>query len=105
MLTEVRLSNFRKVSKQTIPLEPLTLLVGGNNAGKSTVIEALRLVSLVTKRVAGLKFAPPPDWLAENESWGVSPSLRGFEFRLTRHIFHRYNDPPATIEARFDSGA
>ena len=105
MLTELRLKNFRKFSKQTIPLEPLTLLVGGNNSGKSTVIEALRLVSLVTNRVAGLKFAPPPDWLAENESWGVSPSLRGFEFRLTRHIFHRYNDPPATIEARFDSGA
>lgn len=105
MLTTLRLKNFRKFSRQTIHIEPLTLLVGGNNAGKSTVIEALRLVSLVTNRVAGLKFSPPTDWLPDDESWGVSPSLRGFEFRLTRHIFHRYNDPPAEIEAHFASGA
>jgi hypothetical protein len=80
--------------------------VGANNAGKSTAIEALRLVSLVTNRLRGLNFRPPPKWLEETGrgTWGVSPSLRGFEFRLARHIFHRYADPPATIDAVFDAG-
>jgi AAA domain, putative AbiEii toxin, Type IV TA system len=70
------------------------------------VIEAIRLVSLVTNRLGGLNFEPAPDWLidAGESGWGVSPSLRGFEFRLARHIFHRYAEPPAVIEAVFEAG-
>jgi hypothetical protein len=105
MLKSLRLKNFRRFAGQVIELSPLTLLVGGNNAGKSTAIEALRLVSLVTNRIGGLTFTAPPPWLPEGSPWGVSPSLRGFEFRLTRHIFHRYSEPPAEIEATFESGA
>lgn len=106
MLRSLRLENFRRFSDHEVPFEELTLLVGANNAGKSTAIEALRLISLVSNRLAGLHFRPPPDWLpSQLGSWGVAPSLRGFEFRLARHIFHRYGEPPSRLEARFDNGS
>ncbi len=45
MLTELRLINFRCFKDHVIPLRRNTIIVGKNNAGKSTVIDALRLVS------------------------------------------------------------
>ncbi len=46
MLSELRLENFRCFEDHTIPLRPLTIIVGRNNAGKSTIVEALRIVSI-----------------------------------------------------------
>jgi predicted ATPase len=44
-LTEVKLRNIRAIKDQTIPLKPLTVLVGGNSAGKSTVLKSLLLLA------------------------------------------------------------
>jgi predicted ATP-dependent endonuclease of OLD family len=63
MLTQLRLKNFRCFDDHTIPLRPTTIIVGRNNAGKSTIVEALRLVSLVENRYGALNFTSPPDWL------------------------------------------
>jgi hypothetical protein len=41
-LRAVRIHNFRGVLDQTIALRPYSLLVGANNAGKSTIIDAIR---------------------------------------------------------------
>jgi AAA15 family ATPase/GTPase len=51
MLSEITFRNFKCFSRHTIPLRPVTVIVGRNNAGKSTVVEALRLVSLVVSRL------------------------------------------------------
>ena len=102
MLTDLQLLNFRGFEKHTLELRPLTVIVGRNNAGKSTIVEALRLVSVVANRFGYLNFRDPPDWLELSRAYrGVSPdlSLMGFEFSTA---FHRYADPPATIVARFD---
>lgn len=41
-LVEIKLANFRSFESSTaIPLDPLTMLVGRNDAGKSTILEAL----------------------------------------------------------------
>ncbi len=46
MLTEFRLKNFKSFQQQaSLPLGPLTVLIGANAAGKSNAIEALRLLS------------------------------------------------------------
>lgn len=50
MLKTLRLRNFRAFADHTVPLKKLTLLVGENNAGKSTVVEALRLIAIITHR-------------------------------------------------------
>ncbi len=43
-LVEVRIENFRGIHSLHLPLDGLTVLIGENNAGKSTVLEAIRLV-------------------------------------------------------------
>jgi putative ATP-dependent endonuclease of OLD family len=43
-LQEVSIENFRGIGALRLPLGPLTVLIGENNAGKSTVLEAIRLV-------------------------------------------------------------
>lgn len=43
-LVEVKIENFRGIHSLHLPLDGLTVLIGENNAGKSTVLEAIRLV-------------------------------------------------------------
>ena len=105
MLTELFLENFKCFSKHTIPLRSTTIIVGKNNAGKSTIIEALRLISLVSNRVENLSFREVPRWLdIPKVNSGVSPSLDNQNFDFA-NVFHRYGDPPAKIKASFESGA
>ena len=58
MITQLTIKNFRGFDRHIVPLRPITILVGKNNAGKSTVVEALRLVSMVTNRYKGLTYHP-----------------------------------------------
>lgn len=43
-LFEVKIENFRGIRCLTVPLETLTVLIGENNVGKSTILEAIRIV-------------------------------------------------------------
>lgn len=43
-LKEITIENFRGIRSLHLPLDGLTVLIGENNTGKSTVLEALRLV-------------------------------------------------------------
>lgn len=104
MLAEIALYNFKCFSRQIIPLRPLTIAVGRNNAGKSTIIEALRLVSLVANRLERLAVHQVPRWLdIGSVNSGVTPSLENQDFNFSS-IFHRLGEPPAKIVARFDAG-
>ena len=106
MLTELRLQNFRCFEDHTVSFRPCTVIVGKNNAGKSTLVDALRLVSITSSRYLSLGIHPPP------KKWGhiplrevgVAPSIDGMEFN-TENLFHRYGTPPAIITATFQSGS
>ncbi|SPD73314.1 conserved hypothetical protein [uncultured Desulfobacterium sp.] len=43
-LTDIKIENFRGIRSLHLPLDGLTVLIGENNSGKSTVLEAIRLV-------------------------------------------------------------
>src|SRR4051794_18078755 len=60
MLVNLRLRNYRCFQDHELPFRALSILVGKNNAGKSSVAEALRLISLVTARHDRLPFKNPP---------------------------------------------
>ena len=80
------------------------MIVGRNNAGKSTIIEALRLLSIVVSRYRFLTFYPVPNWLEiPVRNCGITPSLDSIEFDFD-NVCHRYGDPPATIIGSFSSG-
>jgi predicted ATPase len=45
MISEITIGNFKSYRQATLPLAPLTLLVGANASGKSNAIEAIRFLS------------------------------------------------------------
>lgn len=103
MITELRLQNFRCFNDHTIPFKQISIAIGRNNAGKSTVVEALRLVSIVVARYKFLAYRNVPDWAEiPRREVGVSPSLNGMEFSFST-VFHRYGDPPSIITANFSN--
>lgn len=103
MIKKLKIENYRGYSKHEIEFRDLSIVVGKNNAGKTTLIEALRLVSLVTKRYKTAPFRYVPPWLKiPRINTGVSPSLARIDFSY-KNIFHSYGDPPAIITAEFNN--
>lgn len=104
MLKELQLKNFRCFNDHTIPFKKLTIIVGKNSAGKSTVVEALRIISHVINKLGNLSAKEPPSWTNLPRVFrGISPSMRSFEL-FEKNIFHSYGEPPAKIAAKFSTG-
>ncbi|MCH8862384.1 MAG: DUF2813 domain-containing protein, partial [Proteobacteria bacterium] len=104
MLSKLEITKFRGFKKHSIKFRNMALAVGKNNAVKSTIVEALRLVALVTQRASNLTFREPPNWIKQPAgSAGVSPSLANIDFEFT-YIIHGYGEPPAVIKAIFADG-
>jgi hypothetical protein len=105
MLESIRFTNYKCFRDQTIPLRPSTIVLGRNNAGKSTIVEGLRLISLVANRIQHLRFHAPPAWAdIYRINRGVAPSIDDLDINF-EGVFHRSSDPPAVITAKFDNGS
>jgi hypothetical protein len=103
VIAELYLKNFRGFEDHVVPLRPLTIIVGQNNAGKSTIVEALRLVSIVVSRFKGHLASIPTRWeFPKNSKRGQHP-FKNLEINL-QSVFHRYGNPPAIIVASFTTG-
>ncbi|HEU5349997.1 MAG TPA: ATP-binding protein [Terracidiphilus sp.] len=97
------MQNFRCFNDHTVLFEPCTVVVGKNNAGKSSLIEALRLVSSVINR-RGAQFTVAPGWLnLPRFRKGIAPRISQLGINLNS-VFHRYGEPPAIITAKFHQG-
>jgi predicted ATPase len=69
MIQNVTIENFKSFERATLPLAPLTLLIGANASGKSNAIEAIQLLSWLASG------RPVNDLLYEAREEGLS--LRG----------------------------
>ena len=102
MIKSVHLKNYRCFSDTKVEFKNMAILVGKNNAGKSTLIEALRLIALALKKSKHTVYKELP------KDFGLP--IREFGFRLEteklkidlRGIVYRYNDGFATVETYFD---
>jgi len=104
MLTKLHVKNFRGFEDHEMPFRPMTVAVGRNNAGKSTFIEALRIISIVTNRYRNLSYREPPGWLdIPRRLFGASIDLSNLQIDFDT-ICYEYGDPPAEIEASFKDG-
>ena len=104
MIKTLQLINFRCFSEHEIEFEKVSVVVGENNAGKTTVSEALRLVSIVSERYKYLNYRTSPRWLnLPSRYYGCIPSLKGLQINFDT-IFNGYGDPPAEIIALFSNG-
>src|SRR5450755_3341971 len=101
MLVAMKLINFRCFREHEFTFAQLNVCVGVNNAGKSTLAEALRIVAIASARIRTAVFRQPPDWLTiPRSNEGFSFSLQGQQINFET-LFHRYGEPPATIRADF----
>lgn len=103
MIKQLNITNFRCYEKSTITFNGTSILVGRNNAGKSTMIEALKIISSVTRKYKTMRFVSPPEWVGREPNNGVSPNVENMNIS-DRGIFHMYGSPPAIIEALFSNG-
>lgn len=105
MIKHILLNNFRCYKKTSIEFKELSIIVGKNNAGKSTLIEALRIIAVVTNRFKSLNYKALPSWISDNDEdkYGVSPSIDNLDIS-PQNIFHNYGNPPAVIDAYFVNG-
>ncbi len=80
-------------------METVSVLVGQNNAGKSTFIDALRLLAVASRRVPSAQFQSPPDWLrgiAVGRGYKVGFETVDFDFANTHHNYDR--DTPSKLQ-------
>lgn len=59
MLKKVRFEYYRCFQDSTLNFKQLTIIVGKNNAGKSTVIEALRMIAIAGSRATVTNYIEP----------------------------------------------
>lgn len=101
MITDIELKNYRCYDKHKIKFNDFSIIVWKNNAWKSTLIEALRLISLVTNRYKNLPYkSAPADLGLPVNKFGISPSLKWIEISL-KSIFHLLWSSPAQVTVNF----
>ena len=87
MIKQLNITNFRCYEKSTIKFNGTSILVGRNNAGKSTMIEVLKIISSVTRKYKTMRFVSPPEWVGGEPNNGVSPNVENMNIS-DRGIFH-----------------
>lgn len=103
-LKKLHLINFKCFREHTIFFDENTIMVGQNNAGKTTVVEALRILGLTTARLkATIKYISRPAWLDGKlalSTKGIRVSANAIDTDLEQ-VFFSYGEPPAIIQAFF----
>jgi predicted ATPase len=103
VLRTLRLQNYRCFDDHTVAFHSDTVVVGRNNAGKSTIVEALHLVAAVVNRKAATFSRPPAYSRLGPFQKCIIPKIAHLGINL-QTAFHRYGDPPAILTATFTGG-
>lgn len=104
MLKEIEFINYRCFERSKISFKDLSVIVGKNNAGKSTVIEALKILSMIVNKYKTVNYIIP------NRSYNISTTDVGIKVSLEnskidlRSIVNFYKDDEARIIAKFEDG-
>ena len=105
MLKKLQLKNYRCFEKSEMNFRKISVIVGQNNAGKSTIIEALRIVSAVALRFKSANYSPAPFELhLPTVTKGLKPNIDYLKIDR-RSIVYQYKEDDgvfAEIIATFD---
>ncbi|MEE1504450.1 MAG: AAA family ATPase, partial [Acutalibacteraceae bacterium] len=105
MLKKLTLKNYRCFEDSVFPFRDTSVLVGSNNAGKSTIIEALRIVSVVALKYKNSNYIAPPKEFGERaNAKGIKLNLENLKIDF-RSVVHKYREDDginAEIHALFD---
>lgn len=98
-LRSVLLENFRGFKRHTVSLTPTTILVGQNNAGKSTFIDALRILAVAVRRAGQARYEAPPLWLASADvGFGYRLSFETIDFDFSNVQYNHNTDEPTLLQ-------
>lgn len=101
VLRSISFENFRCFQQHKVSFEKNTVVVGKNNAGKSSIVEGFELIAAVTNRHHATFVAPPA--ILELPDFEACFEVRAEDLRVsTGSVFHRYGEPPAVVAATFD---
>lgn len=103
MIKKLIIKNFRCYENTTISLQKTSLLVGRNNAGKSTLIEVLKVIATIVRKYQKALYVKPPEWAPAETDNGIMPNVDNLGIS-DRGIFYMYGNAPAIIEAHFSNG-
>jgi energy-coupling factor transporter ATP-binding protein EcfA2 len=104
VIKSITLKNFRGFRDHTVDFTPFCLLIGQNNAGKTTIVEALRIASAAISKAKSAIFSMAPD--------SISPDITGpvYRFNLdtldieSRGVHYNYETSyPAIIRIRYSN--
>lgn len=104
MIDVIKLENYRCFEKTKIRVKELAVFVGKNNAGKSSLVEALRLVALAIRKSTKTVYKEVP------KEFGLGLRARGYKLDVDklkidlRGIVYLYEDKIAKIMVSLDSG-
>lgn len=104
MIDSIYLENYRGFQKHTIHFKDENIIVGKNNAGKSTLVEALRIVSAINRKYKNTRYRKKPSWVAKPSQKGITPSINFTDINEDT-LFYNYGSPPAYIEVSFNTGS
>ena len=103
-ISSIRFRNYKAFADYSVSLGPFNVLVGPNNAGKSTVLGALRILSEGIRRAR----SKTPVLIDDPKGHQVRAHpimLQGLPVS-TENVFHNYDESaPATVEFRLSNGA
>ncbi|HEM5462069.1 ATP-binding protein [Streptococcus suis] len=104
MLEKIQFINYKCFENATVPLKDLTIAVGKNNAGKSTLIEGLRLVALAIKIGEKQNYKDLPGVFNERnkKSKKLNIDLLKIDLRTVSHFYKQ--DLISKIIAYFERG-
>jgi hypothetical protein len=100
--TRVDFIHFKSFSRFSLKLRHFNILVGPNNAGKSTILTAFRILAAVMRKANSRK----PELIRgpQGTTRGYSVDLRGISV-AKENIFHNYDDSePAFVDFHLSNG-
>lgn len=105
MLRRIAFKNYRCFEDSELDLRQITIIVGNNNAGKSTVIEAMRIIASVSQRFKNSAYTSPPTKLhLPAATRGINLNLSNLKIDLRTVVYQYLEDTNAEIIATFDKG-
>ncbi|MGU3305241.1 ATP-dependent nuclease [Pseudomonas sp. M5A4_2d] len=99
-ITSIRFNNFKALKQYSLSLESCNILVGPNNAGKSTVISAFRILEAALR--AGYSRKPEYVFLDDKRVLGHKVPVAGLPVSL-ENVHTDYNYSETKIEFRFSN--
>lgn len=103
MIKSIHLLNYRCFENTTIQFKNISTIVGKNNAGKSSLIEALRMVAMSVRKCTHTTYRDLP------KEFGRPIREQGFRLEVEklkidlRGVVYRYEDVNAQVQAVFEN--